>query len=661
MPKPKDESTWPDYLAVGVAPVFIMALVGSLCFFLLDIGYDGQYAARLRWILFWFVFGSVMLARVSITQGVAHAGLLGAGLGLATALAVVSFVSPAIVGCLLIALIWWCAHKLTWNCTFIDDTVDPSAAGLLETAGQDDRLADRRIGTRSAAERVHDPLSDDTFRAEEAVRLKNATWWKRAWRSLIDLEPKAHAPGLSVLYFSLAALPLFGFGQWLIPAGADDRQSSAFRWLMLYLASGLSLLLITSFLGLRRYLRRRSLEMPAAMTTSWIGVGGAMIVALLLGALLLPIPSARNDWSVAVRDRLLTSPEREASQVAPLKTEGTQSDDPDASQTPDGQRPKDPSQPPPQSSDSGGAPSDQATSGQSDSGENQNGQPSAGNGDQQQQSSDGNQSSDSQSSQSQGDQQPENQQQNDAQDGNQSSQSQSQQPNDDSQKQNGGAGADPQSQSNSKTPSPDSNSQQSNPDGSSTSAPSPPAHPPATPPATMPSLSWLRPLFWIALAVIVLVAAVIYRHQLIALLREIAEIWRGLWQIIFPRKAKSKDDAPPIAKPPFQPFAAFSNPFLDGRAQRASTDELVKYTFAALEAWAYEHGEAHRAEETPLEFTTRIAATFAPLSAESTRLGAWLARTLYARQLPPSEAKPTLESLWQKMQSTRPALTTTTG
>lgn len=638
----KPEMTWADYLAVGVAPVFIMALVGSLCFFLLDLGYAGEHAGRLRFALFWFVFGSVMLARVSITQGVAHAGLLGLGLGLATIAVLIAFVDQALIACLLVGVVWWCAHKLTWNCTFIDETVDPSAAGLLETAGADDRLAERRIGARSKAEQAPRPLADDDIRAEEAERWRHAPWWKRAWRSLTDLEPKAHAPGLSVLYFSLAALPLFGFGQWLIPAGAEDRQASAFRWLALYLASGLSLLLITSFLGLRRYLRRRTLEMPAAMTSSWIGVGGAMIAALLLGALVLPLPSARTDWAVALRDRVLTSPRREASRMAPLKSDGTPSDDPDAARTANGKQQPDSDT---TSDDAGtpgepnGAPGEQNESGQS--------------GDEEKAAAEGQQQS--------ADREPSNSHQDAAE------RSDGQQPADEEQQgnssQSGGGsqssgGSGDQQQSSQSGPSGEKSSPQPGNQGSVSSTPPPPTHPPASPANPLSSLAWLRPLFWIGLALVVLIAAIIYRRQVLALLREIADIWRGLWQIFFPRKARASTEEPPAPKPPFQPFARFANPFSDGRARQMSTDELVKYTFAALEAWAYEHGAAHRAEETPLEFTARIAAAFDALGPDATRLGGWLARSLYARQSPPRDALATLEALWRTMQST-PARTAT--
>ena len=48
----------------------------------------------------------------------------------------------------------------------------------------------------------------------------------------------------------------------------------------------------TSFLGLRRYLRQRRLEMPLEMASVWLTVGSLMIAALLFVCWLLPRPNA---------------------------------------------------------------------------------------------------------------------------------------------------------------------------------------------------------------------------------------------------------------------------------------------------------------------------------------------------------------------------------
>jgi hypothetical protein len=54
-------------------------------------------------------------------------------------------------------------------------------------------------------------------------------------------------------------------------------------------------LLTTSFLGLRKYLRQRRMEMPVAMAGVWLATGAVLIVGLLLVAALLPRPNAEYD------------------------------------------------------------------------------------------------------------------------------------------------------------------------------------------------------------------------------------------------------------------------------------------------------------------------------------------------------------------------------
>src|SRR5947208_1404776 len=77
-----------DYVAIAISPVLIMALVGSLVFFLLEVLYQGRYQGSLQHILFFFVFGAVLVARISMQGGISErAGLYGLILGLVTWLA----------------------------------------------------------------------------------------------------------------------------------------------------------------------------------------------------------------------------------------------------------------------------------------------------------------------------------------------------------------------------------------------------------------------------------------------------------------------------------------------------------------------------------------------------------------------------------------------
>src|SRR5437868_4395908 len=142
-----------DYVTVALSPALIMALVGSLIFFLLEVLYAGQYSGRLQWTLSFFVFGIVLIARISIEMGGGKALLYGLAMAAAVYFTLLAYIeyppgsALAAFGWLinggLIALAWWCAHRLTWDCTFIDDDVDASGKGVLEAAGLEEATADR--------------------------------------------------------------------------------------------------------------------------------------------------------------------------------------------------------------------------------------------------------------------------------------------------------------------------------------------------------------------------------------------------------------------------------------------------------------------------------------------------------------------------------------
>src|SRR5439155_15654807 len=158
----KPEQSLADYVTIALSPLLIMALVGSLVFFLLEILYVGQFPERMTWTLFFFIFGAVLIARISMEQGISErAGLYGIALGAVVYLALLSFVeyTPGTplaafgwaINLGLIGLIWWCAHRLTWDCTHIDDSVDASGKGVLDAAGlEDQETRTEQPGARSA-------------------------------------------------------------------------------------------------------------------------------------------------------------------------------------------------------------------------------------------------------------------------------------------------------------------------------------------------------------------------------------------------------------------------------------------------------------------------------------------------------------------------------
>src|ERR1700752_3016296 len=58
-----------DYLAIAISPALIMALVGSLVFFLIEVLYVGDWVGRLNYAFGLFVFATVLIGRISIEMG----------------------------------------------------------------------------------------------------------------------------------------------------------------------------------------------------------------------------------------------------------------------------------------------------------------------------------------------------------------------------------------------------------------------------------------------------------------------------------------------------------------------------------------------------------------------------------------------------------------
>jgi hypothetical protein len=675
--------TLADYLVVAIAPALIMLLVGSLVFFLIELLHQGEFRLRLMFVMAMFVLGAVCIARISMVEGQAYASMYAAPLGVLVGIAVARFVpiNPAISWGLM-ALVWWATHKLVWDSTLIDDTRDASGAGLLQQMGIDPDAPPAADSASPAAASPATPNSaapEATTNAEAAL----AAWWE----SWVKPDTRPHTPGVWVVYFSLAALPLFGIGGLFLPAGDLETKRRCFWLLVIYVASGLLLLLATSFLGLRKYLRQRRLEMPLEMAASWVGVGVALVAATLVVASLLPRPSPEYSLAHLVdlesldlqASRLAFGPEgakedpNQPSSSAADRQEGQQADRAGGEQT-DSES---------QDSQSDKGQSSQNQSSQNQSGDSQQGSSQSGSSktSQSQEQSSSNQSQSNQSQSNQADSQQSGDQRGESKSGNgepqQSSGDSSGKANDpeprgqeagqnepsrssDADKRSPAKSNDGRSSTKSEpTNEPQNNEPQRNEPKRSESPPRSPS------PARQPQLAqqlqgWfgslgglVKFLFYAALAIAVGILAWRYRAELAAawkkLLAELAELWNRWFG--GPRKAALADEAIGPSAPPPRPFAAFADPFASGAAARMSPAEVVRYTFQALEAWGRENGCPREAEQTAHEFAAAIGQLDHTLAREAAQLADLYSRLAYA---PPAAIRTSFEplrSLWQKMQT----------
>jgi hypothetical protein len=638
MANDRPRHTLTDFLAEAISPVLIMALVGSLVFFLVEVLYVGQYSERLLWGLFFFVFAAVLIARISI-QSPAKARVYALLLAVPVWLTLQFYVEYPegplselrwAINIVLIAVIWWCAHRLTWDCTFIEEDADTSGTGLLQAAG------------------LAKPAADDGPPAEEEKPEEPAPGWWERYRRYREERRKKHTPGVWVVYFSLAALPLFGLGQSLIPVDAEGRRRYVFWLMVVYVGSGLGLLLTTTFLGLRHYLRQRGVRMPAAMTGAWLTMGGVLVVALLAVGALLPRPRAEYPL---VELPGLGSPERQASNWAmkggaPGKGEGRPgSEGPRGNEKNeagsqgkggDGQAGREGAQGNKAGPNSGGRQGSQGGSqgkaeGQQDggrSGEQGQGGGERGNG--------------------QG------------------------KPGEGQDKR--GAGQHPQDQQRDGNPGRKPGEQRQGESGNQASDKVRPPDETGQPPEErsggsalgrlLALLAALAPILkWVVFVAFALVVAFLVLRgvlQFLAnftnwardLLKALRSWWEGLFGWLGRREEGEREAGEEVipAAPP-RPFASYGNPFRDGSADRLGPEKLVRHAFEAFQAWAWERDLGRRPDETPLEFAGRVGMEVPALEADAGRLAVLYARVLYARGPLPADARAVVEQFWERLEA----------
>jgi hypothetical protein len=627
---PRLRMTNADYVAIAVSPALIMTLIGSLVFFLIEVLYVGSYAGRLNYVFALFVFATVLIARIAIELGGDRAALYCLPLGVLMFLAMARFVDHQTpwswaINIALLAIIWWCGHKLTWDCTLIDDNEDASGEGLLGQVG-----LDSRDGGATTTPAAGNELFADATGAEPAK--------PPLWQRILTGAKGPHTPGLWVLYFSLAALPLFGIGQHWIPASDSARRRYAFGLLAVYVASALALLVTTSFLGLRRYLRQRRVEMPGPMAATWVSLGGALILLVMFLAALLPRPAAeyalaRPPWQAAAPGDL-TSSEYSVGEGG--------ADDPDADERVTSDQQTAPPSETGEVRDSAPEGADSAESSQSGEGDPQGeGQPSD--------STSGAESS--------------------AQPGEQTNQSGDEQaPTRDDTSEEGSSSEQSEVQPPSEQGPEDSAAQPTPPAEDSSSRDSLADASPELAEVTalnegrLQGLSQLmgsavdlvKFVVYLLLALVVAYFAWQYRNEILnAIAGLVRDFWAWLAQLFGWQTAAvevGEDDAATPARRR-RTFAEFRDPFATGQHQQLAPGELVRYTFEAFEAWAGDHGRARTPDQTPQELVHSVLPPQSPMFDEARRLAALYGEAAYSGGAVSREAATSLRALWTMMRA----------
>jgi hypothetical protein len=389
-----------------------------------------------------------------------------------------------------------------------------------------------------------------------------------------------------------------------------------------YVGAGMGLLMTTSFLGLRRYLQDRKLKIPMKMAATWLGVGSGLILLFLIAGALLPRPS--SEYSL-IDFTPIGSKNRNASNYA-MKQDGKGKGDGKAGDQKDEKSDS-------KTSTEGKSQEAGKGKGQDDS-KKGSGEDKGKGGD-----SGNNKKSGNQANKNSGDK-------------GKKGESSDEKKNDSEKKDNGdekksesGSGREKSSES------------KSNSSSSKSSAAS-----------VKNALSNLQigrfgsVLKWILFAVLaIIVAFYVFRHGLKFLAnftqwaKQLLDFINNFWTRLFggtPKEAhesrEEEEQEVIVHRPP--PFSDFANPFDSGVAGGQSPAELVEYSFAALEAWAYEHEQARQADETPLEFANRVARAASDLNQDAPRLANWYARLAYARGALPEVSREHVREFWRQLE-----------
>jgi hypothetical protein len=662
------DKTLADYLVIAISPALIMTLIASLVFFLVEIFYQGNFTGRLYWILTLFIFSAVLIGRIAIEQGKERAALFAVPLAVAALLTMNRFVEfhgalagfSVLINIGLIALIWWCAHKLTWDCTMIDESEPSSGEGLLDSALRpvSDRAAPQGTGD--------DPRPPGR------------------WNNFRDRRSKPHAPGVWIVYFSLAALPLFGLGQLAIPAAQAEQRRYAFCLLAVYVASGLGLLLTTSFLGLRRYLRQRRLPMPMLMANTWIVLGCVLIFAVMGLAMFVPRPSA--EYAISQLPSVMGSPDQRPSKRG-VGRDGVKGEEPGRLASDD-------------KSGKGAAQSDAGKPGGPTSGKH--GDKPASGGDKK--SQDGQPVGRNERSEVPASKEPSAEAKQKIADGEKGQQGRSEGPNKRIAvpEKSGGDGKKTEPQSgNAKKPSTGVDAKRDSPPSEKPPSEKKPSHSensnngpgageksdtsrqsenqddsksppqsggnaarspsPASPPPSMPDISslfasllpFLQMAFYTVIAAIAVYWAWRRRAEIMAALRGLLSGFHSFWDLLFRRKgAAAQSTAAGASGPaPPRPFADFGDPFSTGMAGRLAADRLVQYSFQALEAWGRENGCPRDPEQTPHEFARNIGRRDRSLRHPALGLADLYCAAAYAPARSEIPSVQPLEELWQGLRA----------
>jgi hypothetical protein len=165
----------------------------------------------------------------------------------------------------------------------------------------------------------------------------------------------------------------------------------------------------------------------------------------------------------------------------------------------------------------------------------------------------------------------------------------------------------------------------------------------------------LKLLFWAVLVIALVYFGWKHREQVMAAAKQLIEEFRNLLARLFGGSREPvapNEGGPQVARDTHKPFSSYHDPFTSGSADRCSMEQLVRYTFEAMEAWGRERGRPRQYEQTPLEYAQRLAVDHPSLGVAAQQLADLYSRVAYGRERISRDRARVIQQLWRHMRST---------
>jgi hypothetical protein len=167
-----------------------------------------------------------------------------------------------------------------------------------------------------------------------------------------------------------------------------------------------------------------------------------------------------------------------------------------------------------------------------------------------------------------------------------------------------------------------------------------------------PPTSPLGTPWWLWLLFLLVVGFVLFWYR-----QELLSFVQRLWGLFTaqqrpPSAPAAAGEQVPLEERPSRPppFASFRNPF-EHLSDFESSEAVVRYSFDALQAWAYEEQLGRVPDETPLEFTARLGVERPELAKTSRRLAEIYSQVTYAKAKVGPSGLACVREFWDSLSS----------